>query len=705
MTIEGDAAKTLDSISQSAKSTDQQLSGISKTAPAMGKALKVGAGVGLAAVAAMAAGVVKASKDTIKLAGDLNSLAKQARSVGALASEIDTLNGAFGLLTESGIDSARVLEDVNLNLGKAAAGSAEAQRAFDELGLPDDFAGRDAISRVSMLVERVGAISDPARRAEIASKTLGRSWRELQTVFESGEGALEGAIEQIRAAGVVSDETATQSEALIDAVDLASRSFETLKRDALEPLIPILTETLEEFAEFARSLDPAAIDQYAKALSQVVFFLSQVFLGAVKATAAVLGLSAAQGDEQARKAVEQNQDALNRQAEKVIAARGAVNKLKRELTAYKETAGATAEGIAALNKRIDESSEAYDRARRTWKRLQGEIGSEAGLLPEVVATGRAPTTQRAPRTRRGGGAPPATGGGGTTTADVMPSTLLTNTQQMGPAISVVTEEVVSLGGALYEAQRSFRDFQATWEEGTGTIVAAIGQLAITVLDEIAASQRRAMNESIAAAEETAKEIASIERKLSESISEEEKRKLLEEKKRLEERSEAEREAALEAFHTQKALSIVSASLATALAVIQAVATAPNIIAGIALAVVAGAMGAVSIAKIAAQQPPEFARGGVLREGDVPMVGGQVHTRMEPGEGVLTKQGLRNVGGARALEDLNAGRAGGGGGVVVMRVGPRTTEAIAVEQLRPRSGHLATALRTARPKHGRRVAGR
>ena len=703
MTIEGDAAKPLDSISQSAKGTDQQLSGISKTAPAMGKALKVGAGVGLAAVAAMAAGVVKASKDTIKLAGDLNSLAKQARSVNALASEIDTLNGAFGLLTENGVDSARVLEDVSLNLGKAAAGSAEAQRAFDELGLPDDFAGRDAISRVSMLVERVGAISDPARRAEIASKTLGRSWRELQTVFESGEGALEGAIEQIRAAGVVSDETATQSEALIDAVDLASRSFETLKRDALEPLIPVLTDV---FTSITDVMSAAGDDDNLKSF---IGLLGDVTAGAIKAAARLFGLSES------------------------YASLGKQSRISRQLRDAREEADRLADELAELDRLIEQGSFVpggdaanIEKSRSVYANLQDvqedvvRLEKElAKAIKETAAASRAATAEAerrlgggggrrtAPR-RSGGGAPaPAAtgGGGGTTTADVMPSTLLTGVQQMGPAISVVTDEVVSLGSALYEAELSFQEFRGTWEEGTGTIVAAIGQLAITVLDEIAASQRRAMNESIAAAEETAKEIASIERKLSESISEEEKRKLLEEKKRLEERSEAEREAALEAFHTNKALAVVSASLATALAVIQAVATAPNIIAGIALAVVAGAMGAVSIAKIAAQQPPEFARGGVLREGDVPMVGGQVHTRMEPGEGVLTKQGLRNVGGARALEDLNAGRAGGGGGVVVMRVGPRTTEAIAVEQLRPRSGHLATALRTARPKHGRRVAGR
>ncbi len=700
MTIEGDAAKTLDSISQSAKSTDQQLSGISKTAPAMGKALKVGAGVGLAAVAAMAAGVVKASKNTIKLAGDLNSLAKQARSVGALASEIDTLNGAFGLLTENGIDSARVLEDVQLNLGKAAAGSAEAQRAFDELGLPDDFAGRDAISRVSMLVERVGAISDPARRAEIASKTLGRSWRELQTVFESGEGALEGAIEQIRAAGVVSDETATQSEALIDAVDLASRTFETLKRDALEPLIPVLTDV---FTSITDVMSAAGDDDNLKSF---IGLLSDVTAGAIKAAARLFGLSES------------------------YASLGKQSRISRQLRDAREEADRLADELGELDRLIEKGSFVpggdaanIEKSRSVYanlKDVQGDVvrleKELANAIKETAAASRAATAEAERRlgggggrrtAPRGGGAPPATGGGGggATTADVMPSTLLTGAQQMGPAISVVTDEVVSLGSALYEAELSFQEFRGTWEEGTGTIVAAIGQLAITVLDEIAASQRRAMNESIAAAEETAKEIASIERKLSESISEEEKRKLLEEKKRLEERSEAEREAALEAFNTQKALSIVSASLATALAIIQAVATAPNIIAGIALAVVAGAMGAISIAKIAAQQPPEFARGGVLREGDVPMVGGQVHTRMEPGEGVLTKQGLRSIGGARALEDLNAGRAGGGGGVVVMRVGPRTTEAIAVEQLRPRSGHLATALRTARPKHGRRVAGR
>jgi hypothetical protein len=260
--------------------------------------------------------------------------------------------------------------------------------------------------------------------------------------------------------------------------------------------------------------------------------------------------------------------------------------------------------------------------------------------------------------------------------------------------------------ALVEAESEFEIFQGQWNSGLGQVVNAVGRLAVSVFDDLASSQRRLLGESVRAARETADEIEAIQRKLTDAVGDQEKRRLLAQKKVLTERMEAEKEAALEAFNTQKALALVSASINTALAVINAFATAPTIIAGVVLAIVAGAAGAVAIATIAAEQPPSFARGGVLREGDVPMVGGQVGVNMEPGEGVATKQGLRNMGGARGLEDFNAGRMGGGlPPVIVMKVGPRTTEAIATEQLRSRSGRMATALRVARPLVGRRVAGR
>jgi hypothetical protein len=328
------------------------------------KATKVIGGTLVAGLAAATAATVALAASAVNVAKNLNSLAKQGRRVGALASEIDTLNGAFGLLTENGVDSARVLEDVNRNLGLAAGGSKDVQRAFDSLGLPDDFSGRDAISRVSLLVERIGAIKDPAERADVASKTLGRSWRELQTVFASGEGALDTAIQQVREAGVVSDEAAAQSEVLLDAIDLSTRAWQSLSREALEPLIPILTDAFEELGELLDGLDPAAVDAFANRLSRLVGTLADVSAGAIKAAMSFLGLAAAQGDEGAKAA----RKAIDAQADQI-------EQLREQIHVSQQTDNVT----GGLSDETKELTAELERQIEVLRRLKGEVGAIAGL--------------------------------------------------------------------------------------------------------------------------------------------------------------------------------------------------------------------------------------------------------------------------------------------------------------------------------------
>jgi hypothetical protein len=125
-----------------------------------------------------------------------------------------------------------------------------------------------------------------------------------------------------------------------------------------------------------------------------------------------------------------------------------------------------------------------------------------------------------------------------------------------------------------------------------------------------------------------------------------------------------------------------------------------------MAVVAGAAGAVAIASIAAEQPPSFHSGGILRASDVRgATMDSVMVRAKPGEGVLSTSGVAAAGGPGGVDALNAGRGSSGTTVNVIRFGTRTTEAISHQQLQSRTGTMQGALRAVRPKVGRSIPGR
>ena len=90
---------------------------------------------------------------------------------------------------------------------------------------------------------------------------------------------------------------------------------------------------------------------------------------------------------------------------------------------------------------------------------------------------------------------------------------------------------------------------------------------------------------------------------------------------------------------EKAIGIMNASIATATAIIKALAD-PGGIAGIALSVLAGATGAAQIAAIAAQPLPKFASGGIV--GGTSYSGDKVLTRQNSREMDLTLDQQRNL---------------------------------------------------------------
>lgn len=156
---------------------------------------------------------------------------------------------------------------------------------------------------------------------------------------------------------------------------------------------------------------------------------------------------------------------------------------------------------------------------------------------------------------------------------------------------------------------------------------------------------------------------------------------------------AEKKAALDAFEVAKAAAIVQALVSTALAVVNALATpgVPYPVA-VAFSIAAGVEGALSIAAIAAQEAPSFHRGTLTSDESMAIV--------RANQAVLTPAAVADLGGQRAVADLNRGRNATSGGaqtlVTVFRVNNRAVDSMMTENLRTRRGPLSESLRSVQP---------
>ena len=124
----------------------------------------------------------------------------------------------------------------------------------------------------------------------------------------------------------------------------------------------------------------------------------------------------------------------------------------------------------------------------------------------------------------------------------------------------------------------------------------------------------------------------------------------------ESRTKAERDAAMRAFRTQKALSMTAVSLSFAEALMAAFKSGNPVMTGIQTAAATAAFG-VSVGRINAQEPSFHSGTGLVR---APSGVSEMNARLRGGEAVSTPLGAELIGRSN-IERANAGMAPGGGG--------------------------------------------
>ena len=150
-----------------------------------------------------------------------------------------------------------------------------------------------------------------------------------------------------------------------------------------------------------------------------------------------------------------------------------------------------------------------------------------------------------------------------------------------------------------------------------------------------------------------------------------------EEEQLARREAAAKKAARRAFAIQQAAALATAAVQGAQAVISALATLGPVAGPIAAGLLTASI-AAQVALIASTPPPKFAAGGIV---EPQSYDGRL-IEAEPGEGVLTRRGVRAVGGEEGVAAANRGEGPGGAPGVMLVALPSMSRYLAVEAARP-----------------------
>lgn len=187
---------------------------------------------------------------------------------------------------------------------------------------------------------------------------------------------------------------------------------------------------------------------------------------------------------------------------------------------------------------------------------------------------------------------------------------------------------------LEQAQADLETFQDGFNQLQGIINAAY-EVRLANVDKQYNAEIEAIQNSTASEEEKQSKISDLE------------------KKAAQEKYEIQKEQ----FEVNKATSIVTAVINTALAVVNALATAPTIIAGVIFAALAAASGAAQIAVIASQQPPappKFAGGVIGLDGAGTETSDSIPAYLSKGESVVTAKATKRYHRELAQMELSVG---------------------------------------------------
>ena len=315
-----------------------------------------------AGVAAMGAGALKAVDEFAQLGlevgkfSDATGLAAEDASrwievAGDIGIEAGSVQTAIGRLNKS-IDPEKFRE-LGIEIAKTADGATDVNGTFLNV------------------IDRLNAIKDPAEKARVASKLLGKGWQEMAELIGKGSGALSKSLAEVSDAKVIDADEVRKARDYRAAVDRLQDVFQDLVLTVGQELTPALADAADALGQVGESAGP------------VLGFLSKI--GALKSPIALvvdeldqLGLSAigSGGDlEEAKRAIEEAETATTKFTGALDANAYVAGLVSKHDAALADDAAAVAEAQEDAEDATRKLSDAYDEligridAEEAWRDL------------------------------------------------------------------------------------------------------------------------------------------------------------------------------------------------------------------------------------------------------------------------------------------------------------------------------------------------
>jgi hypothetical protein len=245
--------------------------------------------------AALAAGVSAVAVITQKTAEAGDQFAKTSRIIGMTAETFQELDYAAKM---SGVDNLKgSLEKLNKSVSdvRNETGTLTSYlKANDQQLLAQLKNVNSNEEAFDLLMDAIGKAPNEFSRAELAQAAFGKSGQQLILLANEGAKGISSLREEARKYGVISNETAANSEAFLDAQARLKAALTGVSTELTGGLLPGLTETITKIADFI-----AGIDNWEEKLTIAGYALAGVtagltaFLIVAKGSTLVHGLATA----------------------------------------------------------------------------------------------------------------------------------------------------------------------------------------------------------------------------------------------------------------------------------------------------------------------------------------------------------------------------------------------------------------------------